>query len=121
MSLVSTYVRATDGKLYRNPILEGDGWFICFDDDDPIELVVTMESGIKEPTQFLRDMGIHPVKLHKGDVGGMRCFGKTQDFKDAKSWFFEINRRIPEKLITKHDGVVEKNEVYQGVFYDPKK
>jgi hypothetical protein len=41
MSLVSTYVRAADGDLYRNPVLadETNGWYLCFDDDDPPELV----------------------------------------------------------------------------------
>ena len=39
MSLVPTFVKADNGKWYQNPELEGPGWFICFDDDDPIELV----------------------------------------------------------------------------------
>ena len=50
MSLVPTYVAAKDGNFYKNPVLFGEyklfpdqpglKWFICWDDDDPVELVI---------------------------------------------------------------------------------
>ena len=48
MSRVSTYVRAIDGQLYRDPVIYGDGWFVCFDDADPVGLVVF--KGTETPT-----------------------------------------------------------------------
>lgn len=117
MSLVSTYVRADDGKMYRNPVLAGGGWFICFDDDDPVEIVIADESGIKEPDSLLRSLGIIPSNMQKAMRGGSRMFG--QNFRQAKSWFFDINSRIPAKLITSHDGIVERKDIFQGVIYDP--
>jgi len=117
MSLVSTYVRADDGKMYKNPVLEGDGWFICFDDDDPVELVVADESGIQEPMSFLKSIGINrPKMMGKGQRCGSRVF-KGQ-FKPAKCWFFEITENIPATAITRHDGTVLRSEIFQGVVYD---
>ena len=118
MSLVSTYVRADDGKMYRELVLEGDGWFICFDDDDPVEIVIANESGIKDPVAFLISISIHPREVERGLGGGQRSFGGK--FKPAKNWFFNITKRIPAKLITRHDGIVERDDIYQGVIYDPK-
>lgn len=119
MSLVSTYVRADDGKLYKNPVLSGEGWFICFDDDDPVELVVTVESKITDAVKFLQSLGIFPQDISRPSKGASRIFNGK--FEEARSWFFEINKRIPHKLITEHDGIVEKDDIFQGVFYDPKK
>lgn len=118
MSLVSTYVRADDGNLYRDPVLSGNGWFICFDDDDPVELVVTQKSGIKDSQEFLKSLGINPLDLHKGS-SNMRQFEKGK-WESAKSWFFEIDQTINHKLITRHNGIVERNQISQGVIYDPK-
>lgn len=117
MSLVSTYVRADNGKMYRNPVLRGEGWFVCFDDDEPVEIVIADETGIKEPNAFLRSMGIKPHRMGKAMKGGSRSF--EGGFKPAKSWFFEITHPIPAKLITSHDGIVERDEIFQGVIYDP--
>lgn len=119
MSLVSTYVRADDGKMYRDPVLEGEGWFVCFDDDDPVELAVADEANLPEPTVFLKDLGItvRHGTLGKGVRNGSRMFGGK--FKSAKAWFFDISKPIPAKLITRHDGVVERKDIWQGVIYDP--
>lgn len=116
MSLVSTYVRADDGLLYRDPVLEGDGWFICFDDEDPIELVIEDRLGITNAQEFLRNLDIHPTFIEKAMRGGSRIFNKK--FQPAKSWFFGINRNIPAKLITRSDEVVERDAIFQGVIYD---
>ena len=118
MSLVSTYVRADDGKMYQNPVLSGDGWFICFDDDDPVELVVKNSLGVKDPTQFLSELGIPSKQMERAQKGASRIFQKK--FEEATSWFFEITKRIPHKLITSYDKIIERDNIFQGVIYDPK-
>lgn len=45
MSLGPTLVRAADGLYYQDPVFEGTDaagrrWFVCFDEDDPPELIV---------------------------------------------------------------------------------
>jgi len=49
MSLVPTYVRARDGYWYEDPVIEFPEGFICFDDDDPPELVLWRASLVAEP------------------------------------------------------------------------
>lgn len=123
MSLVSTYVRADDGKLYRNPTLRGQGWFICFDDDDPVEIVLQLKKGEGKKQaairakEILKELGIRPIDWCESG-GGMRIF--KGNFRNAYAWFFEINQRIPAKAISKHDGIVDRESIYQGVIYDPK-
>lgn len=120
MSLVSTYVRATDGKLYKNPVLSGQGWFICFDDDDPVELVIKKKSNIK-PQDIFKQIGMKVVNLSKMGEGALRYFGDVNDEPEkAENYFFEIRNRINPKFITAHDGVVERENLWQGVIYDPK-
>ena len=119
MSLVSTYVRATDGKLYQNPTLSGKEWFICFDDKDPVELVIMTKSKLT-PKDIFESIKMKYTKLTKNEVSG-RLFGKRIKFQDGQSYFFEIKNRINNKFITEHDGIIEKSEIDDGVIYDPKK
>lgn len=117
MSLVSNYIKATDGLFYRNPTLEGKDWFVCFDDDDPEEIVIKTSSK-KTPQEILKEIGIEYDKLSYHQTCG-RCFGKGFKFYDAKSYFFNLKNRIDPKFITKHDGIVKsKDEIFQGVISD---
>lgn len=40
MSLCHVFVQAQDGRWYTSPTIAKDDWFLCWDDDEPIELVV---------------------------------------------------------------------------------
>lgn len=121
MSLVSTYVRATDDLLYKNPELKGKGWFIVFDDDDPVELVIRKDSNI-DPQQLLKDLGIKYSEFRKHETCAERCFGKGYHFKPAISYFFELRNRLDPTKISYHEGTVKSRyDVFQGVFYDAKK
>ena len=46
MSLVSTYVQDAEGNWHKNPSLYNDtgNWYLCYDDSDPIELVVKSDA-----------------------------------------------------------------------------
>lgn len=39
MSKIGVYVKV-NGIYYSDPTYHGDDWFICFDNDEPIELVI---------------------------------------------------------------------------------
>lgn len=115
MSLVSTYVLADDGKWYREPVLADDThmWFICFDDDEPPELVFREGIGIN-PYMIFDDIGLK-AKLK----GGPRYSGRLFDneFHDAISVFLKIKRPIPADRIKEHDGIITELPA-QGVMYD---
>ena len=130
MSLVGTYVRATDGNLYEDPVLRGDGWFVCFDDDDPPELVLDRAKGLN-PHAVLEGANIGYKKLrlaadyawrdfaHEGDkfAGCLAATGPQYDFRLAMAYFFELTRALDPKHITAHDGC-SKELPFQGVIYD---
>lgn len=116
MSLVPTYVKATDNYFYKDPTLEGKDWFICFDDDDPPELVIAVKAKLN-PETLLNTLGIKYSNLRKGHVAG-RVFGKNWHFKTAQSYFFELQNKLDPKLITTHEGKV-KTITGDCVFYDP--
>ena len=112
MSLVSTYVRAVDGKFYRNPVLRGKGWYLCFDDDEPPELVVLRG---KHPPGFS-----FFKKSHRRGNQSMRCFKRgSLGYQAADAYFGRLTDRIP--IPKDHDGFVNtREEIGQGEVYDPK-
>lgn len=114
MSLVPTWVEAVDGNFYKDPTLRGTGWFVCFDDDDPPELVIRVEYA-KKRFSILKDKGIKYANLaFQGSSG--RLFGGR--FKTANSYFFKLRGPIP--IPDKHDGVASK-PTGQCCFYSFKK
>ena len=101
MSLVPMYVKCRDGSWYREPVLVFAEGFVCFDDEDPPELVL-----------WLRDDGTHPdpmavLEFVLGENHGVFDLGpprKSQRvvpgsepfaFVPAAGFSFMLMRRIP--------------------------
>lgn len=110
MSLVSTYVLFSDGRYYKNPTIRGDGWFLCFDDDDQPELVVQMQGQSPKQVELracdiLEAAGIDATMMSSPSRGG-RVFGKK--IREAMAWFLTIHKPPPRCLL--HAGLtgVEK-------------
>lgn len=118
MSLVSTYVRATDGYFYQDPVLSGDGWFVCFDDDDPPELVIDKSKKLN-PIDVLdgADISWEDIKLYADYAE--RDFSMIEhqyEFKPANAYWFNITRALNPEYI-KEFGKRVKRMPY-GVVYD---
>lgn len=113
MSLVSTYVLADDDQWYQEPVLGGDDWFICFDDDDPPELVVKEGKGINPYTLF-EDIGLKAKVISKPSYSGRLFDG---NFHDAWAVFLKIKKPIPAQHIKEHDGLTTEMP-FQGTLYD---
>lgn len=96
MSLVPSYVLATDGLYYKNPIIKGDGYFICFDDDDPPEIVMEkriVDHPIAKAKNILNEIGLL-YYIHKGmGQKSHRLFDGV--FKPAHAVFFTLVGPIP--------------------------
>ncbi len=127
MSLVATYVKGSDGQYYKLPIFSGevDGcrWFICYDDDDPIELVIASQDAVvveevKEGIKKLFSDNDCDISFSKIQGRSQRCFSANdwRDFHDAVSMWVEM-KEPPVELITKHEGVMERGSIGQGVIY----
>lgn len=127
MSLVPTWVLAVDGQFYENPIFKGNGWFLCFDDDDPPELVIRMEEGASIDNGLLRmlaidilndlELGYH-ILAKPRPTWALRCFTGITDMKYAGSVFIQITEPIP--VPTEYDRIGDLELVLMGdcVIYD---
>lgn len=121
MSLVSTHVRARDGALYKNPVLVFPEGFVCFDDQEPPELVLWIDEASADARKV--PDGLNPVAVLERVFGvssgaqldavpeslrhhsfSLRIMPKTEppDFRPAVSYFFELAGRIPRPTL--HEG-----------------
>jgi hypothetical protein len=104
-------VEAVDRRCYENPILEGDGWFVCFDDEDSPELVMRRTLP-QTAQQVLQDAKIPWCSITRLQFGGKRLFKKK--WVDSKSCSFELSNPIP--VPQKFDAVAD-NPTGQGCYY----
>lgn len=106
MSLYPTYVLTDSGEWFRDPVIRGDGWFLCFDEDEPPELVVRITpedkpgDAYQRGLQILKDCGIKYRNKGSGPTGS-RCFGSSvkAHWYQAISMFVEIIEPIPRRLL----------------------
>ena len=132
MSLTSTYVLMGDNKWYKNPIITNllteSMWFICYDDDDPIELVVEESlwediTKIDELLKELKQMG-YRIKLRRDAITWRpsgRIFPGIRNSVCSYSTFIIGHRYAPiidkELHQIKHTGVYNEKPNCQGTFY----
>jgi len=120
MSLVPTFVLMDDNKWYKNPSLGEKNWFICFDDDDPIELVIK-EKDYKEgltPDVIFAKIGAIAKVTSRPIRSGLRCFDSKFHFSGAVAFWIEIKNKPSVKFLRDHDGVSDKPPQQDCVFYD---
>jgi hypothetical protein len=115
MSRGYTFVKADDNNFYRGALIERDDFFLCFDEDDPPELVIRIndrseEELYKRAEEIIKELGIEAsiekVKLYPG-FESHRVFGKKNKMAPAYAVFLKITKPIPLSIITKHDGVYD--------------
>ena len=120
MSLGPTFVKATDNLFYKNPIIEGKDFFICFDEDDDPELVIRnclKESVLSIANQIFKDLNLSgKVLAHtfSKNKNSLRIF--NEKFCPAFNVFLNINKPIPKEIISKHDGIL-KDTSEEGTYY----
>jgi len=130
MSLVSDYTIMADGKWYKNITIydESQNWFLCFDDNEPPEIVIynpDKTSSNKQKIIKIREV-LKKANIY-AKVTGLKATGSrlypphwSREFKPSISGFLKIRRRIDiTNLLILHDGIFDKlpqREEY--VFYD---
>ena len=127
MSLVSTYVKMPNKMWYQNPIIYDKtlDWFICFDDDDPPELVLKSPKQISKierveyikNTLFIADIS---VEGFTHSVSGNRLFPpEWKKFHPAVNAFLKINGFNNLEILTiKYDKALLDRPEGQGVYYE---
>lgn len=122
MSKVATYVEGANGRYYTCPVIYTDEWYVCFDDDDPPEIVIrsfansSSQSVVKRAKKFLRDAGFRYKNLKHKSHGSLRAFPPAWKFKQAGSAEFKLLEPFPVKGVQIHsDGDFEMMpDIMQG-------
>jgi hypothetical protein len=124
MSLDYTYVKAVDGNYYRDPVLSGPDWFICFDDTEPPELVIRQGQllssiNLARAKEILSGLDFNYKLLSTKPNLALRCFGKEigDGLYPAGAYFFVLDSPIP--IPTEHKGVVNGRSITSGTVYSP--
>lgn len=102
VSKVSVFVEAVDGFHYQNPVVYGNDWFLCFDDEELPEIVIKQfkrtspASAKKRAIKVMREAGI---KFKMGTERPSQCGRvfppKWDKISDAVSFYLEITAPIP--------------------------
>jgi len=121
MSKYPIYVMADDNEFYKNPIIKGHDFFICFDEDDLPELVIMKESRDPEQladraSEIIKNLEIKARFLGKPELWTQRCFGDNYNFKDAFSTSLKISVPFSAEIITEHEGLYDGKSVAGGTF-----
>lgn len=136
MSLVPSFVLGNDGRWYQNPVIGvGDEWFVCWDDDDPEELVIhdvghntTKEAATEralEIIRFLNHHGYHVGLRGRVRKSGHRLFGhqagndpRKLRFRPAWNCFLNnFGGAMPVELLLVSDAAYNERPRAQGVYY----
>lgn len=117
MSLVPTFVQCADGNYYKELVYRGKGWFICFDDDDPVELVIKTSCAV-QPKEILTSLGIQVKKIEK-HMTCHRAFGNSfQNMVEARSYFLIYPSKFPTpRKGDTYDAKYPDMPKREGVFY----
>lgn len=123
MSKVNVFVECVDGKFYSHPIIGGEDWFLCFDDEDPPEGVVRrMKNSTPAITRsYLYDRLVEAgvkFKIVRQTAGQGAFDGYSRMYPpDWTKWFpsraYEISVLAPIPVPLLHSGVVEGSLVTQ--------
>lgn len=125
MSIVSTYVYIGGGKFLENPVIQFDEGFICFDDEEPPEIVIKKSHApTRVAAKFLAKVLLIRARipysgLRVPSVGGFRCFCKgigMEPLLAAWSLFFRLSGPVPSKTPVRSRKVVHFKHIAQGAF-----
>jgi len=101
MSLGPTFVETQQGTWYKNPVIRRPDWFVCWDEDEPIELVIkrpgpTVDEILKE----LAGAGWSLKRYNKRSGRAHRVFDeKTFTMFPAEAFFLtQLNGPTDELL-----------------------
>jgi len=133
MSLVSTFVIADDGYFYDDPHIGEPGnpdWFICFDDDDPPELVIFDRRGcpatsrratLRDARELLQNRGLDACFYVESIAGHCGRCRPTKSMKTADAQAFWLDWKgvpLPVAAIVRHDKRVSGLQtIHEGVVY----
>ena len=109
---MGAYFLASNGLLYRDPLLRGAGWLIIFDGEDEPELVIAKQNG--EHTLDATQARLAAVSiLEQSGMSAMisgaprsmkRAFDlEGTDARDSWCFWLDVEEPIPAELLSEPD------------------
>jgi hypothetical protein len=130
MSLTATWMMMKDKKIYKDPVIfdkSGLGiWYICVDDDEPIEFVVFKWKKFSKKERelaisaLLKSLGVNAEIISHQESGSRLFPPDWKEMQPAISAFIKLNEPLDNsKYNLKFDDVKDNiNEIKnEGVFY----
>lgn len=127
MSLVPTWVLADDGRWYEDPVLadESGYWYICFDDDEPIELVFILPGTVSKKDMLTYSKRLLSNLKINGEVTSTRvnfsgrCFPPDwEDVRQSGAVWINLKDPVPVAMIVEKDNVADVLPPGDKVFYN---
>ena len=116
------FVQSRENHWYLQPVIYRPQWFICWDNYNPIELVIRVNS--YEPEEILSDLSNHgwPLSLslrrNPGPTGSRIFVPGTFNFAPAISVFLDQEKNgPPDALLDQSDRVVLPHPLPQGCYF----
>jgi hypothetical protein len=120
MSLSTIYCCGTDDRLYANPMIFSDDWYITVDDKEPPELVMAAELFRRmQPAELFAKYGVKATVTSRNPCGDRLFPPNYKLFKKAVSFFvkFEGDKfPIVQGVGVQHDGAYASvNDLRDGI------
>lgn len=105
---MGAFFLASNGLLYRNPLIRGDGWLIVFDGEDEPELVIAKANGetVLDATQArLRAVSIIDQSGLAAMISGpprqmIRAYDpEGREVRNSFCFWLDVEEPIPAELI----------------------
>jgi hypothetical protein len=125
MSIVSTYVYLGSAKFLENPIIQFDEGFICFDDEEPPEIVLKKtHARNRDEARLLARACLLKLRIPYACLrvitnSGLRCFCPgigMEPLRPAWSMFFRLTGPVSSKTPVRRRKVVHFQRIEQGTF-----
>ncbi|NIN68878.1 MAG: hypothetical protein GTO63_30165 [Anaerolineae bacterium] len=121
MSLVPDFTYCQDGKWYKELVYadESGDWYVCFDDSEPMEVVIAAECDLS-PKQILDRLEIPYERIFKGKTFAGRLFPPDWKYlRRAKAYFVYVRNLafpVPGEHC-KYDQIYDEYPNREGVYY----
>lgn len=108
---VPVYVLADDGRLYRDPVIEGASfgspWLLRFDADDPTEFCIVADPRLQ------RSAACSAALAEAGICAAVRSVPRTEEryvngrLTTCLVWNVDVMRPVPAEILAGQSGVVQ--------------
>jgi hypothetical protein len=119
MSLVAPYVQSKTNIWYEYPVIMRPNYFVCWDDDEPIELVVKRHFiSCEDALAELKENGWDVFMISNPQRSGRRYFGSIKNRPvEASRVYLGQKHGPPDELLERFKETYEKYPGRQGVYF----